>query len=443
LRRPGDPPEGARENLRNAENHCAFLNDPCVVWLRIGVGNALSIGPVQERAERGVWRRLRGAWNALTGAPQLPAIAEDALVQLIFDTVDAAITVYDSSGNLIRANQGAERLSGFTFAEMQRAETWRHLIPDADITRVMQIVGSRNIADFPVVNVNPWISKDGSRRLLRWSNVALPDARGKVALIVCIGFDITEQREVEVKLIKAKNEAEMANRAKSEFLANMSHELRTPLNAILGFSEIIRDRQFGPDINRYAEYAAHIHDSGEWLLSLISDILDMAKLEAGKMQLVEEVTDLGELVDGCLRMVSVRAQESGVDLVPKLPAEPVRLLADQKCMKQILLNLLSNAIKFTPKGGRIQLEITYPRQDGVKLVVSDTGIGIPAANMRQLFQPFHQVENTLTRGRSGTGLGLAITKRLTELHGGTIGVESSPGTGTTVTVALPSSRLVA
>ncbi len=394
-------------------------------------------------ATLGFWRRLRMAQQILFGQPAPNAVSQDALVQLILDHVDAAITVYDAQGKLISANKGAERLSGFSLAELQRPETWQHIIPGTDLFRVAEIVTSRRIADFPIVNVNPWVHKDGTKRLLRWSNVALPDPLGNITMIVCIGFDITEQRQTEIKLIKAKNEAETANRAKSEFLANMSHELRTPLNAILGFSEIIRDRQFGPDINRYAEYAAHIHDSGEWLLSLISDILDMAKLEAGKMQLVEEVTDLGQIVNGCLRMVSVRAQEGGVALVPKFPREPVRLLADQKCVKQILLNLLSNAIKFTPSGGRIELEVTNPRQDGVRLVVSDTGIGIPAANMRELFQPFHQVESTLTRGRSGTGLGLAITKRLTELHGGTIDVESRPGTGTIVTVALPSSRLVA
>jgi PAS domain S-box-containing protein len=383
------------------------------------------------------------AARILFGRPPRSGVSQDAMVQLVLDNVDAAITVYDAQGNLVRANKGAERLSGFTLAELQRPATWSHIIPGAEFSRVSQIVTSRRIEEFPVINVNHWVHKDGSRRLMQWSNVALPDPLGNVALIVCIGFDITEQRQTEVKLIRAKNEAELANRAKSEFLANMSHELRTPLNAILGFSEIIRDRQFGADVGRYAEYAAHIHDSGEWLLSLISDILDMAKLEAGKLQLVEEVTDLGQIVDGCLRMVSVRAREGGIALVPKLPAEPVRLLADQKCMKQILLNLLSNAIKFTPNGGRIELEVTNPRQDGVRLVVTDTGIGIPAANMRQLFQPFHQVESTLTRGRSGTGLGLAITKRLTELHGGSIGVESTPGTGTIVTVALPSSRLVA
>ena len=383
------------------------------------------------------------AQRIVFGQPPRSGVTQDALVQLVLDNVDAAITVYDASGNLIRANKGAERLSGFSLAEMQLPETWHHIIPGAEFSCVSDIVTSRRVEQFPIVNVNPWIHKDGTRRLLRWSNVALPDPSGNVALIVCIGFDITEQRQTEIKLIGAKNEAEMANRAKTEFLANMSHELRTPLNAILGFSEIIRDQQFGPDIARYSEYAAHIHDSGEWLLSLISDILDMAKLEAGKMQLVEEVTDLGQIVDGCLRMVSVRAQEGGVALVPELPAEPVRLMADQKCVKQILLNLLSNAIKFTPSGGRIELKVTNPRRDGIRLVVSDTGIGIPAANMGQLFQPFHQVEGTLTRGRSGTGLGLAITKRLTELHGGTIGVESSPGAGTVVTVALPSSRLVA
>ncbi len=397
----------------------------------------------REGQRTGLRQRLRLALRVLFGRAPKDAATQDALVKLVLDNVDAAITVYDAAGRLIRVNKGAERLSGFSFAEMQDPATWRRIIPDTDITRVMEILADRRVEDFPIINVNPWAHKNGTRRLLRWSNVALPDEHGQVAMIVCIGFDITEQREAEITLINAKNEAELANRAKSEFLANMSHELRTPLNAILGFSEIIRDRQFGADVPRYAEYAAHIHDSGEWLLSLISDILDMAKLEAGKLTLVEEVTDLGQLVDGCLRMVSVRAAEGGVALVPMLPEQPVRLLADQKCVKQILLNLLSNAIKFTPAGGCIKLEVTNPRQDGVRLVVTDTGCGIPASSMRQLFQPFHQVDSPMTRGRSGTGLGLAITKRLTELHGGTIGVQSNPGTGTIVTVALPSSRLVA
>jgi PAS domain S-box-containing protein len=403
----------------------------------------MSFDAVQESRRPGLWRRLRLALRILLAGAPKGAVSQDALVKLVLDNVDAAITVYDASGKLIRVNQGAERLSGFSFAEMQTEAAWRHIIPDSDFKRVADILADRRIEDFPIININPWVHKDGTRRLLRWSNVALPEAQGRVAMIVCIGFDITEQREAETKLINAKNDAELANRAKSEFLANMSHELRTPLNAILGFSEIIRDRQFGADVARYAEYAAHIHDSGEWLLSLISDVLDMAKLEAGKMTLVEEVTDLGQIVNGCLRMVSVRAEEGGVALVPKLPMAPVLLMADQKCMKQILLNLLSNAIKFTPSGGRIELEVTNPRQDGVRLVVTDTGCGIPAASMQQLFQPFHQVDSPMTRGASGTGLGLAITKHLTELHGGTIGVESRPGTGTVVTVALPSSRLVA
>ena len=403
----------------------------------------MSFDSHRESQQTGLRQRLRLALRALFGRSPKDAATPVALVKLVLDNVDAAITVYDASGRLIRVNKGAERLSGFSFAEMQDEATWRRIIPDTDIRRVMEILADRRVEDFPIINVNPWVHKNGTRRLLRWSNVALPDEHGQVAMIVCIGFDITEQRAAEITQINAKNDAELANRAKSEFLANMSHELRTPLNAILGFSEIIRDRQFGADITRYAEYASHIHDSGEWLLSLISDVLDMAKLEAGKMTLVEEVTDLGQIIHGCLRMVSVRAAEGGNSLVPMLPDEPVRLLADQKCVKQILLNLLSNAIKFTPAGGCIKLEVTNPRQDGVRLVVTDTGCGIPESSMRQLFQPFHQVDSPMTRGRSGTGLGLAITKRLTELHGGTIGVESNPGTGTIVTVALPSSRLVA
>ncbi|MGH6891119.1 MAG: PAS domain-containing protein, partial [Dongiaceae bacterium] len=143
------------------------------------------------------------------------AVSEDALVNLILDMVDAAITVHDADGNLIRVNKGAERLSGFTFAEMQNPATWRHIIPGADYVRVREILGDRCLEDFPIVHTNPWVHKDGTRRLLRWSNVALPDAAGGVAMIVCIGFDITEQHQLEMTLTKAKNEAEMASRAKS------------------------------------------------------------------------------------------------------------------------------------------------------------------------------------------------------------------------------------
>jgi PAS domain S-box-containing protein len=406
----------------------------------------------------GLWQRFR-----TVGVPLFPAreravariepapvakprrrasVNQDALVNLIIDHVDAAITVYDADGNLIRVNKGAERISGFSFAEMRNPATWRHLIPGDDHRRVMAILGRRALADFPVVNVNPWVHKDGTRRHLRWSNVALPDSEGRVAMIVCIGFDITEQHQLEMTLTKAKNEAEQASRAKSEFLANMSHELRTPLNAILGFSQVIRDRHFGEDAGRYSEYAANIHDSGEMLLALISDILEMSKLEAGKLKLVEETVDLGQVVEYCRKMVAGRAQDGGIAMASGLPVRPIALRGDERALRQILLNLLSNAVKFTPQGGNVSVTALQMENGDIQLTVADSGVGIHPAAQQKVFQPFFQVDHTLTRSKSGTGLGLAITKHLVELHGGAIGIDSMPGIGTTVLVTLPASRAV-
>ena len=219
----------------------------------------MTVDLTQSTRRLGLWQRFRTVGVPLfppreRAAPRAsakprprPGVNQDALVNLIIDHVDAAITVYDADGNLIRVNKGAERISGFSYAEMRNPATWRHIIPGDDHRRVMAILARRRLEDFPIVNVNPWVHKDGTRRQLRWSNVALPDSEGGVAMIVCIGFDITDEHQLEMTLTKAKNEAEQANRAKSEFLANMSHELRTPLNAILGFSQVIRDRHFGDD----------------------------------------------------------------------------------------------------------------------------------------------------------------------------------------------------
>jgi PAS domain S-box-containing protein len=386
--------------------------------------------------------RPRASTNAGTSTGTSAAASQDALVNLIIDHVDAAITVYDADGNLIRVNKGAERISGFSYAEMRNPATWRHIIPGDDHRRVMAILGRRRLDEFPIINVNPWVHKDGTKRQLRWSNVALANSEGGVAMIVCIGFDITDQHQLETTLTKAKNEAEQANRAKSEFLANMSHELRTPLNAILGFSQIIRDRHFGDDAARYSEYAANIHDSGEMLLALISDILEMAKLEAGKLTLSEETVDLAQVIESCRTMVAGRAQDGGIALNTMLPANPIRVTGDQRALKQVLLNLLSNAIKFTPSGGSVSVAVVRTEAGDIQFSVADTGIGIHPSALPKVFRPFFQIDQTATRAKGGTGLGLAISKHLAELHGGTIGIDSTPGIGTTVTVTLPATRAV-
>jgi len=238
-------------------------------------------------------------------------------------------------------------------------------------------------------------------------------------------------------------QAQAANLAKSQFLANISHELRTPLNAILGFSEMMKDEILGPlGSAQYRGYAADIHDSGALLLSVINDLLDLSKIEAGKYELHEEDCDSGAILRGAMRLVAERADAAGIGLREEVAAELPRLHADRRLVKQILLNLLSNAIKFTPTGGRITVSAELDETGGLQLTVADTGIGIPLDQMERVLQPFAQVENIMTRSHSGTGLGLPLCKALADLHGARLLLTSELGVGTTVTVAFPRERTV-
>jgi two-component system cell cycle sensor histidine kinase PleC len=235
----------------------------------------------------------------------------------------------------------------------------------------------------------------------------------------------------------ASETAESASRAKSEFLANMSHELRTPLNAIIGFSEMMQREMFGPlGDRRYQEYSGDILSSGQHLLALINDILDMSKIEAGKLTLRPELLDLVEIVEDVIRLVRTRAEAGGLTLavdIRKLPAVD----ADYRALKQILLNLLTNAVKFTPRGGRVEVSATERADGRVQVSVKDTGIGIASADLSRLAKPFEQIENQHSKTQQGTGLGLALTKSLVERHGGALEIQSMPGIGTTVSFSLP------
>jgi PAS domain S-box-containing protein len=241
----------------------------------------------------------------------------------------------------------------------------------------------------------------------------------------------------------ARDEAEHANHAKSAFLATMSHELRTPLNAVIGFSEVLESETFGPiGQPRYREYAADIHASGQLLLELINDILDLSKAEAGKLELQPEILRLDDVVEACLRLVKQRAYDGGLKVETEVPAELPRLNADKRKLKQILLNLLSNAVKFTPDGGAITVLGRRADDGGVEVVVADTGIGIAADDLAKAFETFGQVDSRLSRKYDGTGLGLPLVKALVELHGGTLDLESRLNIGTTATITLPPSIVV-
>jgi two-component system cell cycle sensor histidine kinase PleC len=238
-----------------------------------------------------------------------------------------------------------------------------------------------------------------------------------------------------------KLRAEEANRSKSEFLANMSHELRTPLNAINGFSEIMQGEMFGPlGHERYKDYVTDILSSGQHLLSLINDILDMSKIEAGKMQLQPEPIEPAQLLEQCVRIMRARAEEKTIKLgVEGQPLPSVE--ADPRAIKQVLLNLMSNAVKFTPEGGKVIVR-TFDAADGVVIQVADTGIGIPEEDLHRVGRPFEQIENQHSKVHQGSGLGLALSKSLIELHGGTLRIDSVLGKGTTVSFTLPTQAAV-
>ena len=323
------------------------------------------------------------------------------------------------------------------------------------------------------------MDKDGMSRHVTLSGVPVFDDAGNFRGYRGSATDVTERKRAEAALIEseatlqarvadleevqrkpenqgadlvrlsedlriASDQSDLANRAKSEFLANMSHELRTPLNAIIGFAEILSNELFGALGNsRYLDYAKDIHESGHHLLALINDILDLSKIEAGNIEIREEVIDIPEVIQSCVRLSAERAQTAGVDLVMDLPEGfPPALRADKRMVKQIVVNLLSNAVKFTPPGGRITLTVRHDPDGGCVLQVADTSIGIAPENISKALARFGQVDGEFNRKFEGTGLGLPLSQSLVELHGGSLEIESELGAGTTVTVRFPPGRVV-
>ena len=242
--------------------------------------------------------------------------------------------------------------------------------------------------------------------------------------------DLNRKYQVE------KDRAEAANRAKSEFLANMSHELRTPLNAVIGFSEVMQSGLFGPlGSDRYEEYARDIHQSGNYLLNVINDILDMSKIEAGRFTLDRESFDLCPMIKETVSMVSLQAKAKNITMETRI-SDSLTVFADRRAMKQITLNLLSNAVKFTGEGGRVMVRARN-MSGAVTLTIEDNGCGIPHAALRKLGRPFEQVQNQFSKNHNGSGLGLAISRSLAELHGGALKIRSREGRGTIVSVRIP------
>ena len=256
--------------------------------------------------------------------------------------------------------------------------------------------------------------------------------------------EITPRKRAEEELRAAKEEAEEASKAKSAFLNTMSHELRTPLNAVLGFAEMLRDELLGPLGNpQYRDYARDIHKSGRRLLDIINDILDLTKIEAGRLSLNEQEVDIGNVLERCERRIADFAIEKGIQIEVEPPPSPTALQADPARLDQILLNLVSNAVKFSPGGNRVSVSAGREEDGAFFLRVADSGIGMNEDEVAKALKPFQQVDASLARRFEGIGLGLTLTKSLVELHGGTLAIVSAPGRGTTVTANLPAWRVAA
>jgi len=256
--------------------------------------------------------------------------------------------------------------------------------------------------------------------------------------------EVARHRDVEVSLLTTMRDIRAASQAKSEFLANMSHELRTPLNAIIGFAEIMESQLVGPlGSDQYVGYAKDVRESGQYLLELINDILDLSKIESGQLEFVEDAVDLRDTAEVCMRMVADQATEAGLKTELDIAGDLPQIHANTRMIRQILLNLLSNAIKFTPSGGKINLNLVREADSkDIILSVEDNGIGIDQKDIARVMRPFEQVESAQDSSHRGTGLGLPMAKSLVELHGGVFTLESAVGQGTTISIRFPAKRVI-
>lgn len=404
----------------------------------------LSISGMPVFGPDGSFRGYRGFGRDVTTmirAEQRANEINSRLLQAI-DARSEGLAFWDADDRLVMCNQAYREQSGdarsalvpgIPYVDYMRASIAAGEIPAA-VGREEEWLRNR-LEQREGVPYTVEIFRGGRWLLIREQET--PDG-GKLLTVT----DISELKRREDALVDAVAEAQLANRAKMAFLATMSHELRTPLNAIIGFAEIIQTGQLAAKAVVQSEYAGYIHESGTHLLSVINDLLDVSRIEAGRLALDEKPFPLASLLEECDRMIRQRAQGEGLRLAIAAFDPAIGVHGDRRAIKQVLLNLLSNAIKFTAPGGAVTLTAERGSVGGLRIVVSDTGIGVEADRVPELFQPFRQLENVHARRHHGTGLGLYISKSLIEAHGGSIRFESCVGQGSTVTVTLAEDRLI-
>jgi PAS domain S-box-containing protein len=381
-----------------------------------------------------------------TSEPEPSADPDDALRQAherllrVIDAIPVMICATGRDGRFVFVNRHFAAFFGMASGRLLGKRPI-----EASDTRFAQRLAERDARllageILPTAFEEDIVDREGEPRVLLTTKSAFPGSAADEAMVVTVSLDITARKNAELDVIAAKEQAEIANRSKTEFLANMSHELRTPLNAIIGFSQVMAGEMLGPiATQKYVGYAHDIVASAEHLLGIINDILDVSKLEAGKLDLVEESIELPKTIADLLQLVEAKARAGDVRIVQRCERDVPRLRADVRKVKQILLNLVTNAIKFSHAGGEV--EIVARQQEGaISVAVVDHGIGMDATEVELAVTRFGQVASAWSRRHAGTGLGLPLAMGLAELHGATLRVRSGKGAGTTVTVTFPRER---
>lgn len=364
-----------------------------------------------------------------------------SLLTSVFDVSEIGIVVTDRHQRIVRINDSFVRIYGWTRDELIGEKVVKLAVEEerAQVEKFHEEFVKSGLRTSGEMKVQ---RKDGKVANVLFTTAMLDLSQGRRFQVTTI-MDITLRKQMEQNLRNAKEMADTANNAKSTFLANMSHELRTPLNAIIGFSEMIKNETFGPiGVDKYKEYIGDVYNSACHLLEIINEVLDMSKIEAGKVELDECYFKVQDIMDSVNRMMASRAFSSGLMLQMDIQDDLPRIFADHRLVRQILINLVSNAFKYAEKGGFVYMRAWLNDEGEMCMAVEDNGVGIPKDRIREALEPFGQVNKTANNAtRQGTGLGLPLAKAMAELHGGRLTLESEVGEGTTVTVVFPAKRL--
>jgi PAS domain S-box-containing protein len=356
---------------------------------------------------------------------------ERSFISTVLDIAGALVVVLDPTGHIVRFNRACQDVTGYQLAEIHERPIWNTLIPPEERAAVQGVFTALTSTALPSRHDNHWLTKAGDRRLIAWSNSVIKGDSGRVRYVIATGIDITERKQAEDALVRAKEEAERASRAKSEFLSRMSHELRTPMNAILGFSQVLDMEPISAEQHGFVH---EVQKAGEHLLELINELLDLAQIEAGRMTMVVEPVSLRSVIEQAVGLVQPLLHARKLTLLSQCE-QSCTVLADRTRLRQILLNLLANAAKYNRESGSVRLHCEPGEDDRIRLCVTDTGAGIEPDKLPRLFHAFERLgaEDSFIEG---TGIGLALSRQLAELMGATLGVDSVPGRGSTFWIDL-------